>query len=144
MAVGNPFPSKDFKIQVASAAVPATFKDVGGMRTWSADGNEDISETDVFHQTDPIQNYGRERNTFSLSGLLTGPDDGQDIIQAAVAGRLTVILKVLWDGTNGFTVVARPNTRRGTGQAGNGFAEITWDFTLLPSTMTIAGTGPLI
>lgn len=145
MAIGNPFPSKDFKIQVASAAVPGTFVDVGQMRSWSVDGNEDLSETDVFHQDDPIENVGRERMTFGLQGLLAAAaDSGQALIQAAVAARTKVILKVLWDGTNGFTAEATVSQRRGNGSAGNGFAEVNWDFRLKPSSVTIVGTGPVI
>lgn len=148
MPIGNPFPSKDFKIQVAvpvvAPAVPA-WEDVGNMRSWSVDGNEDLSETDVFHRDDPIENVGRERMTFGLQGLLSeAVDDGQAIIQAAVAARSKLLIQVLWDGVNGWNAEARVSQRRGNGSAGNGFAEVNWDFRLAPSTLTAVEDGPTI
>lgn len=144
MAIGTPFPSKDATIEVATEVAPTTWKQVTGMKTWSVDGNDDISETDVFMQADPIENYGREKMTFSVQGLLTTTDDGQGIIQAAVAGRLTLRVRVKWDGTNGFSAQARPKSRRGNGTAGNGFAEVQFDFNITPSTVAAVGAGPVI
>lgn len=145
MAIGNPFPSKDFKIQVAVPDAVPVWKNVGQMRSWSVDGNEDLSETDVFHQDDPLENFGRERMTFGLQGLLAqAVDEGQAIIQAAVAARTALLIRVLWDGVNGWTAEAKVSQRRGNGSAGNGFAEVNWDFRLKPSTLTAVLLGPTI
>lgn len=143
--IGKPFPSKDFKIQVADVNVTPVWKDVGLMTSWDSDANEQLSETEVFHQADPITTVGRETITFMLNGLLSSADDdGQAILNAHVAARDYFMLKVLWDGTNGFTAQVRNASRKRTGRAGNSFAETQWSFSLLPSTITIVALGPTL
>lgn len=146
--IGKPFPSKDAKIQVAaipvSPALPA-WKDVGVMTSWDSDGNEELSETDVFHQVDPLTTVGRERLNFRCSGLLAdSTDDGQTVINTHVAAKDYFLVQVLWDGTNGWYAQCRNASRTKSGRAGNTFAEATWSFSLLPSTVTVVLLGPPI
>lgn len=148
MPAGKPFPSKDFKIQVAAIPVdPAlpVWKDVGLMTSWDADGNEDLSETDVFHDPNPITTVGRERVNFSLNGLLAdSTDPGQAEIQTHIAAKDYFLIQVLWDGVNGWTGKVRNATRRKTGRAGNTFSETQWTFSMQPSTITIVEDGPVL
>lgn len=145
MPVGLPFPSKDFVIEVSDDIVTPVWSPVSLMQTWDSDANEDLSETDVFHQADPITTVGRERVNFMLNGLLAdSTDTGQAKIATHVAARDYFLLRVKWDGTNGFTAKVRNASRKKTGRAGNGFAEAQWTFSLLPSSITIVGLGPVL
>jgi hypothetical protein len=148
MPAGKPFPSKDFTIQVATIPVaPAlpTWKDVGLMTSWDADGNEELSETDVFMNPDPITNVGRERTNFRLNGLLAdSTDTGQAEIQTHIAAKDYFLIQVLWDGTNGWTAKVRNASRTKSGRAGNTFAATQWQFSLIPSSITIVGLGPVL
>jgi hypothetical protein len=148
MPAAKPFPSSNALIQIAdipvSPALPVwtTLKFMTG---WDTSANEEANETDVFAQTDPVQNIGRERLTFALAGLLADANDsGQVKLQTHIAARDYFLLQVLWDGTNGWYAQVRCTGRRGTGRAGNGFAEYTWDYQVLPSTVTAVLAGPVI
>jgi hypothetical protein len=144
---GNPFPSKDFKFQVADIPVaPAlpTWKDVGLLTSWTADANDELGETDVFGSPDPVTNVGRERATFQVQGLLAdSTDTGQALIAAHIAAKDYFLIQCLWDGVNGWTAKVRYATRNKSGRAGNTFAETQWNFSLLPSTITLVGLGPV-
>lgn len=147
-AAAKPFPSSAATISVAdipvSPALP-TWVPVKFMHGWDTSGNEESNETDVFGQTDPVQNIGRERLTLALAGLLADSNDpGQVKIQSHIAARDYFLVQVLWDGVNGFYAQVRCTGRRGTGRAGNGFAEYTWDYQVLPSTVTAVLLGPTI
>jgi hypothetical protein len=146
--VGTPFPSKDALIQVSDIPVaPATptWKDVGLMTGWSTDANEELTETDVFMQADPLSNVGREHVTFTLDGLLsTADDDGQALIAAHVTARDYFLLQVLWDGTNGFNAQVRVSTRKKSGKAGNNFPDTEFVFQVKPSTIVAVLDGPTI
>jgi len=142
--IGTPFPSKDTLIQV-SALTPTVWLNVGGLTGWSGDANEELNETDVFMQTDPISNVGREHVTLTLTGLLlTSNDDGQGLIAMHVAARDYFQLQILWDGTNGFKCQCRCSTRKRSGKAGNSFADTEWTFSILPSTIVAVLAGPTI
>jgi hypothetical protein len=148
MATGKPFPSKDAKLQVAAIPVaPATpvWKDVGTLTAWDSDANEELAETDVFHQDDPLTTVGRERVNLRLTGLLAdNTDDGQGLINTHVGARDYFLVQILWDGVNGFLAQARNSSRTKSGRAGNSFAEASWSFSLLSSTIEIVGDGPVL
>lgn len=145
---GKPFPSKDFSIKVANIPVDpavAVWQPVGLMTTWDSDGNDDLSETDVFMSPDPVTTVGRERINFSLNGLLADSTDaGQALIETHIAAKDYFLIQVLWDGVNGFSAKVRNATRRKSGRAGNTFAETQWSFSVLPSSIAIVEDGPVL
>jgi hypothetical protein len=145
---GNPFPSNDFTIKVAEIPVdPATptWLAVGNMTSWDSDSNDQLQETDVFMDANPITTVGRERTTFRLGGLLNDSDDtGQTLIQTHIATQDYFLMQVLWDGTNGFTAKVRHASRTKSGRAGNTLAETQWTFSLQPGSITIVGDGPTL
>lgn len=145
MATGKPFPSKDFTIEVADTNVTPAWKKVGGVTSWDSDGNEELTETDVFMEADPISNVGRTHVSFMIQGLLYDiTDEGLIILSAHNIARDVFMLRCKWNGTDGFTCSVRVASRKKTGRAGNGFAEVQWNLQVVPSSITIVGLGPVL
>lgn len=144
--VGLPLPANQFKVSVATAAAPTTFFPVSLMQTYDISAAENNASFDVFDSDDPIEFAGKQRRTFSITGYLAdGTDSGQQTLFQASAGKLTVVLKVLWDGsTNGFTQVCRVNAYKGGAKAGNNPLTASFDFMPTTAAGTIIGTGPLL
>lgn len=142
---GNPFPSTATKISVADVATTPAWKTVGNMTSWDTDANDQLQETDVFMDPNPITTVGSERTTFRLGGVVNDSTDlGQTLIRAHIPTQDYFMIQVLWDGTNGFTAKVRHASRTNSGRAGNSLAEVQWTFSVMPGTITIAGTGPVI
>lgn len=142
MAVGKPFPSKDATVEVSD--LTPSYKKVGGLTGWDGDANEELNETVVFMENDPITNVGREHINFMLQGLLYDiTDEGLIILSAHNIARDYFLLRIKWNGTDGFSAQVRIASRKKTGRSGNGFAEVQWNMSMLPSTVTIVGAGPL-
>lgn len=146
MPVGNPLAANLFKIFVATAAAPTTFYPVSLMNSYDMSGAENVANFDVFDSDDPILLAGKQRRTLTASGYLAdSTDSGQATLFAAAAGKLTVVIKVLWDGaTNGFTQSCRVNAYKAGSRAGNN--PLTCSFDFLPTTAagTVIGAGPLL
>lgn len=146
MPVGNPLPANLFKVYAATAAAPTVFSPVSLMNSFDISGAENVAGFDTFDSDDPIEFSGKQRRTLSVSGYLAdSTDTGQAILFAAAAGKLTCVIKVLWDGTtNGFTQSVRVNAYKGGSRAGNN--PITASFDFLPTTAagTVIGAGPLL
>lgn len=144
MPTGKPFPSKDFTIEV-SDFTPTVYKKVGGVTSWDSDGNEELTETDVFMETDPISNIGRSHVSFMIQGLLYDiTDEGLIVLSAHNIARDVFRMQVKWNGTDGFTCQCRIASRKKTGRAGNGFAEVQWNLQIIPSSITIVAAGPVL
>lgn len=144
MPVGNPLPANLFKIFVATAAAPTVFLPVSLMNTYDLNASENVAGFDVFDSDDPIEFSGKQRRTFSCSGYLAdNTDGGQAALFSAAAGKLTVVLKVLWDGaTNGFTQSCRVNAYKAGARAGNNPTTASFDFTPTTAAGSIVGAGP--
>lgn len=145
MPVGNPLPTSAFSLQVSDAIVTPVYAPVSLINSWDADYNESVSEYDVFMQADSLEVNGKARATMQFGGFLAdSTDTGQTTIMAHEAAKDYLLVKVLWDGTNGFTCKARVNTKRLGAKAGPNLAEVMYTFTILPSTITIVALGPAL
>jgi len=146
MPVGNPLPANLFKVYVATAAAPTVFLPVSLMNSFDISGAENVAGFDTFDSDDPIEFAGKQRRTLTVSGYLAdASDSGQAALFAAAAGKLTVVIKVLWDGaTNGFTQSVRVNAYKGGSRAGNNPITASFDFLPVTGAGTIVGAGPLL
>jgi hypothetical protein len=145
MPVGLPLPANAFRVSAATAAAPTAFSPVSLMNSFDVSGAENVAGFDVFDSDDPIEFAGKQRRTLSIAGYLAdSTDSGQSFLFAAAAGKLTVVLKFLWDGTNGFTQVCRVNAYKGSAKAGNQPIDCSFDFMPTTAAGTLVGTGPLL
>lgn len=144
MAIGNPLPSSAFVLSVADT-LAGTYDPVSLINSWDASFDENVSEYDVFQLADPLAVNGRANSTMSFGGYLAdSTDSGQAKILSHEVAKDFLFVKVLWDGVNGFTCKARVNTKRTSNRAGANLAEVTYTFTVVPSSITIVGTGPIL
>lgn len=144
MALGNPLPSPNFALSV-SDTLAGTYNPVSLLNSWDADYNEQVSEYDVFQLADPLEVNGRAKVTMSFGGYLPdSTDSGTATINSHEVAKDYVFVKVLWDGTNGFTCKARVQTKKATAKAGANLIEVTYTFIVLPSSLAIVGTGPVL
>ena len=144
MAVGTVLPAKGFKISVATAAAPTVFLPVSFMNTFDISSEQNVGEFEVFDFPDPITFEGNPRRSLSVGGYLALLDDGQDALLAAAAAGLNVILKMLWNGTDGFTQECKVRAYRGGARAGNNPEDVSFDFTPTTAAGTVIGDGPLL
>lgn len=143
MVVGTVIPAKSIKLSVALLAAPTVFLPVSFQNSFDHSSEENIGEFEVFDFPDPITMDGNPRRSMSFSGYLAQSDDGQDGLLAAAAAGENVILKVLWDGTNGYTQECKVRSYRVGARAGNNPADVAFDFTPTTAAATVVGTGPL-
>jgi hypothetical protein len=144
MAIGNPLPSPAFVLSVADT-LGGTYDPVSLINSWDASFDENVSEYDVFQLADPIEVTGRANSTMTFGGYLAdSTDSGQARILSHETAKDFLFVKVLWDGTNGFTAKARVNTKRISNRAGPNLAEVQYTFTIVPSSIAIVGTGPIL
>lgn len=148
-----------------SAAAATTFTDVGGAGTggtppavsggawdpvslinsWDASYDENVSEYDVFNLADPLQVVGRANSAMSFGGYLADSSDtGQARILTHETAKDFLLVRVLWDGVNGFLARARVETKRLSNRAGANLAEVTYTFKVLPSSIVPIGLGPAL
>jgi hypothetical protein len=101
--MANPVLGEDFTVLVASIAVPGTFVAVGDINSYRRGSSRDETRRAVFGRTLPYIIPGRRDQTMEFGGFLNLTDAGQQILRSAEANNTEVIVKVLFDGTNGFT-----------------------------------------
>ena len=147
MAVGIPIAGSDIEITVATTTVvggvytPGTYSPVSDLTTISNNSTRDKTATGVFMRTTKHTTFGPQDLSFTLSGLLSVGDSGQDILRTARDTNAVVSLKVLWDGTNGFTVLARVGG--GTGNlTPEGLAETSFEISAEDAPAEV-GDGPV-
>jgi hypothetical protein len=124
-------------------ALPATFQPVSLLNTWDATYNESVTEYDVFNAADPIEVNGRAKTAMTFGGFLPDSTDSGTII---LSNHETVkdffLVKVLWDGVNGFIARARVATKKAAAKAGPNLIEISYTFNVIPSSIILVGVGP--
>jgi hypothetical protein len=144
MPLGNALPANAFRCLVADFATPTTFVPLGLMNTFNVGEQENVAEFDTFDSDDPIAFAGKPRRTLSLNGYLGDADSGQAIALAAARAKGKIILKFLWDGTNGFTQECRVNSYQSSGRAGNEPIALSFDFMATKAVGTVVASGPLL
>lgn len=115
---------------------------VNDLNSLSLGSERDVSNFPVFNRSTPHKIKGARDKSFDVGGLFSPGDPGQDRLRAIEAADGTVLIRVLWDGANGFEQLVS-------------VASYTYDvepespqeygFTLSPEgTATIVGAGPLL
>lgn len=132
---------EDFRLEVETAT-PTTFVAVNGMDEWQANDSQNIDTFPTFGAATPLAIPAPPDVSFTISGFLDVADPGQIRLRLIARTRATVIIKVLYDGTNGYTQEVRVGSHGHTASASGG--PQTQSFEFAPSaTAVIVGTGPL-
>lgn len=122
-----------------------TWNTVSLINSWDATYNESVSEYDVFGLADPIEVNGRAKGTMSFGGYLAdSTDSGQTTITNHEQAKDFIVVRVLWDGTNGFYALARIQTKKAMAKAGASLIEVQYTFVFLPTSIVLVGLGPVL
>lgn len=102
--MADPILGEDLIISVEDPNIPDTYIEVTNMDNYSRTSAREVKSTKVFNKTRPIKTPSRiTDDAFTISGLATTEDEGQEILAAAAEAGTIVTLRVLPDGINGFT-----------------------------------------
>lgn len=132
---------------VGTAGTPPvpTWQDVPLLNSWDADFQEQVSEYDVFLQADPIEVNGRAKVSMSMGGYQPdSTDSASAVINTHQTNKDFMMVRVLWDGTNGFFARARIQSNKNMAKAGATLIEVTYSLLILPSSLTQIGLGPTL
>lgn len=147
MATGTPIVGNNVEIYVAANTpansdppVEGTYEQVSDLTTISKNSTRDKTDTGVFMRSVKYTTYGARAVSYSLNGLLSVGDSGQDILRAAEVSNDIVFLKILWDSTNGFSVPCRVGSHTGNATP-DGRVEVTYELAAEDDETEI-GTGP--
>lgn len=77
--------------------------DVNEMNSISKNSDRSVTKVPVFMRTIPHVVAAARDQGYTISGFLNGSDAGQQRLRTAEAADEQVIIKILFDGTNGFT-----------------------------------------
>jgi len=141
--MADPVLSRDFDLFVADLVVsPTNYIAVDGINQWDDQVNRERQAWPMFMRDTDYQTVGSREITYSMSGFLIPTDPGQVIIRSAEIADDEVSIKVLYDGTNGYTQTVRIGTRSGSRTAGTGLQTLTYEIAAVEAAV-IVGTGPL-
>jgi len=139
----NPFMGADFEIYVLDTSVsPDAYVPIDDMNNFQRSTSRDKQTFPVFMRAIAHVIPGARGVTYTLSGFLDSDSDGQAILFAAEQADSTVSIKVLWDGTNGFTQdVKVGSTSQNT--TPEGLQEASFEL-IADADPVIVGSGPLV
>jgi hypothetical protein len=113
------------------------------MTTFSRRSDRPTNSTKVFNRTAPWSLAQAREEGFSVSGLFDPSDtDGQGRLISFYRSDTAINVRVLWDGTNGFTQLVKVTNVTHSTNA-DGFQEISFEFTA-EGDAVIQGTGPIL
>ncbi|MEO7102880.1 MAG: hypothetical protein ABI119_06040 [Gemmatimonadaceae bacterium] len=119
-----------------------TYAPVSDINSLSKNSTRNVSSFGVFGRSVAYSIPGTRDQTLSLGGFLSVGDTGQGTLFAAEAANTTAYIKVLFDGTNGFTQAVKVGSRTYTATP-DGLQQITFALSSAADP-TITGTGPLL
>jgi hypothetical protein len=125
-----------------AAPSAGTYSPVSDLNTVSKNSTRNTQTFGVFGRAVAYQVPGTRDQSFSLGGFLSVGDDGQGILDTAEAANTTCFIKILFDGTNGFSQAVKVGTRTLT-MTPEGLDAITYALSSAADPV-IVGTGPLI
>jgi hypothetical protein len=148
MPAGTPVVGTAVTIEVApntpalsNPPTAGTYVDCNDLTTLSKNSTRNKQTQSVFMRATAYATYGQREVTYSVNGLLSVGDSGQDILRAAEASNDVVFVKITWDGTNGFSVPCRVGSHTGNSTPENR-VEITYELSA-EADATMEGTGPI-
>lgn len=148
MAVGTYMLGRDARVSVAPntgtalAPVAGTYVQLSGMNTLSHATSANDSTEAVFESDLDINIPGSRSQSLTLSGLLYTGDAGQTLVIAADGTTDILFIKVLWDGTNGFSQPVKVSGKTG-GTTKRGAATVSFTLPVQAAGTAIAA-GPAL
>lgn len=147
MAIGIIAVGGDMVINVATTTeaagvfTPGAYSPVDGLTTINRNSTRNKTATSIFGRAAKIQNFGPRDLSYTLNGLISVGDSGQDILRAAEASNDVLSLQVLFDGTNGFNVLGRVGGGSGDADPDSN-PKTGWEFATI-AVPELDGTGPI-
>lgn len=146
MADGTPIEGSELEIWAATATGPVagvytagTYEKVNDLNRVDFNSNRPSTSQSVFMRDVQHTTFGKAEQTYSLSGFKSIGDTGQGIIDVAGESNDVIAIKILRDGTNGWSQFVRVGSYRESG-APEGLQEISYDLGAA-SPKTLIGTG---
>lgn len=128
-------------LEVEGATPGTTWIQVDGIDNYSRKSGRASTKKSVFMRATQVKSTGALDETITMAGLFDPTDPGQLKIQAKKATNTPFLVRITFDGTNGFTQLVR---------CGNGDSDFkpddfgTVSFTLeAEDSAVIAGSGPI-
>ena len=146
MTIGVPIEGTSISIFIApnagteAAPVEGVYVEVGNLTSIAKNASRNKTTQSVFNRSNAYVSYDQVVGTYTLQGLKSIGDAGQDDLDAAVDSNATMFLKILWDGTNGFTCPVKVGTKTGNGTPADR-AQTSWELSA-QDVETLVGTGP--
>jgi len=106
---------------------PGTYSPVSDLNRVDYNSNRPTTNIAVFMRSVQYSIPGVKEQTMTLSGFYSLGDTGQGIINTAEATDAVISVKILRDGTAGYTILGRTGSIRETA-APEGLQEISFDF----------------
>lgn len=146
MPDGVPIEGTSLEIWAATATGPVggvytagTYSKVNDLNRVSFNSNRPQTSQSVFMRPTQYTTFGQREQTYTLSGFKSIGDTGQGILDTAEDTNAVIAIKILRDGTNGWSQFVRVGTKR-EDMAPEGFQEISYDIGAVTA-KTIIGTG---
>lgn len=140
--MADPVKSKDFDLFVADLAVsPLSYVPVDGVSQWDDQTARERTAWPMLMRDTDYQTVGSREITYSMQGFKILADAGQIIIRTAEENDDSVSIKVLHDGTNGYTQDVIIGTKTGSVVAGSGLQTMTLEIAAIAQAVII-GSGP--
>lgn len=131
-------------LEVATNAAPTVFLPVNDMNRFSRRTTRSTSRTRVFMRALAYVNRGAPEYATTISGFLNTDDPGQDALRDAMNTDVPVILKVMPDGTNGFTQAFYVGNQGADANPDpTAMQEVSWELAEAAAPV-IVGTGPIL
>lgn len=146
MADGTPIDGSALEIWSATTTGPVagvytagTYSKVNDLNRVSFNSNRPSTSQSVFMRSVQYTTFGKREQTYSLSGFKSIGDTGQGILDTAAEDNSVIAIKILRDGTNGWTQFVRVGSNNET-MAPEGLQEISYDLGAATA-KTLVGTG---
>jgi len=146
MTIGVPIEGTSISIFVApnsgteAAPVEGVYVEVGNLTSIAKNGSRNKTSQTVFNRATAYVTYDQSVVTYTLQGLKSVGDGGQDELDTLFGSNATGFLKILWDGANGFTVPIKVGTKTGNGTPADR-TQASWELSGQDDE-TLVGTGP--
>ena len=140
MPLGTTKVGVDFFLSVATT-LGGIYDPVSDLNAFNKSSSRTIAQFPVFMRAVSYGIPAPREETFTASGYLSVADTGQNTLRTAEINNTTVFLKVLYDGTNGFTQEVRVGSKSFS-VAPDGLQEVTFEFASVGAAV-IVGTGPV-
>ena len=125
-----------------AAPIAGTYSPVSDLNTISKNSTRNVATFGVFGRATSYSVPGSRDQSFALGGFISTGDTGQATLLTGEAANTTVFVKVLFDGTNGFTQAVKVGSRTFS-MTPDGLQQITFALNSVADPV-ISGTGPLL